>query len=297
MAGNTNPFSLGTWDPNNPLAGLAPISMGNYTDERNMSQKAQNAALSGMTYGQSSGDSGYDVSNPYSAYFTSSNGTRLNTADGTTFSDTYDSPGGAGHKLDVQYKYDPATGMATPTSANDRYQGSNWVEQYRTPAAILATVLAAGAGGAALAGAGEVGAGTGAAATGGGLSSADTAALYGAEGYGSTGLASSAPAYGGVGTAGAGAGTDAIIGTNGAALTGGSSTLADLLKDGAKSLVSKGMTGGSGGTGQTNLQQLMGGGAMSAGDRFRQQTLADSLRNGAQGQTQNQQMPGWIPGG
>jgi hypothetical protein len=117
--------------------------------------------------------------------------------------------------------------------------------------------------------AGAAAAGGGAA--GGGLTSAETAALYGAEGYGTTmssgaisaydaaiasgataaeasaaasaadaaatggGAATSAPAYGGPGTSGAGAGTDAVV--NGTSQVTSSSTFADAAKAAGQSVM------------------------------------------------------------
>lgn len=94
-------------------------------------------------------------------------------------------------RMQPTYRID-AQGNATPVSAGGTYKASDWVSSGRDAAMILGTVLAAGAGGAALAGAGGGTGGAGAAAAAGagggasGLSSAEIAAIYGNAGYGAT---------------------------------------------------------------------------------------------------------------
>lgn len=107
------------------------------------------------------------------AFIKASNGRALELGADSTFTDTFDRPGGAGEreKVAVTYRYDQATGKSTPIAAREFFQGSDWTTQWRTPVAILGAVLAAGAGGYALAG---VEAGSGAAV--GGLSGMDLAA-------------------------------------------------------------------------------------------------------------------------
>lgn len=152
---------------------------------------------------QSMGDGG-DVSQLQNAgYFVSSNGTILNSPDGgQTFTDNYNNPstGSSKDQASVTYRLD-GKGGAVPISTSTAYAPSDWTNTYRPVGEILGSVLAAGAGGAALAGAGVGGdaaaAGAAGAAAGGssGLSSADLAFLYGDTGYGA-----------GAGTAAAGAG-------------------------------------------------------------------------------------------
>lgn len=184
-------------------------------------------------------------------------------------------------------------------------------------AMLLASALAGGA----AAGVGASGAGAGAEAAGGigsaGAAGATNPALIdsylGTAGYG----ASSAGAGGGAGAIGglgeiANTGSDAHFYNNPTAAEGGlgnmggagtatipsmtlgqgGSGLGNLLRDVGKTIGGGGQNGsGQGG----NLLALFGGGGMSAGDRYRQQLLAQSLRDNVQ--QPQQQMPGWIPGG
>jgi hypothetical protein len=150
--------------------------------------------------GASSGDSGYNtyeqptfdmyqdaLGRSYAATSTDANGNPILQARYGNSDGSWENPLGGG-KGRVQPTYTlNAEGTATPLAANVSYDASNWVSLLRDPAIALGTVLSAGA-------AGYYGAGAAAAEGAGG------------------GLATSAPAYGGVGTAGAGAGTDAIIG-------------------------------------------------------------------------------------
>lgn len=132
-------------------------------------------------------------------------------------------------------------GTATPYSASATYQPGEWVNNGRDTAKYLGTVLAAGAGGAAMAGAEGAGAGAGGAAAAGGGSGGITAAQAG---YGALENAAAA-GYGGVGTAGAGAASDAALG---AGVIGGG-----------------GATGAVGGSAAGTGGALGGGGASAAG--------------------------------
>lgn len=175
-----------TWDASNPLASFGDLSGLTYQGPR--------------SWMQGGGDSEGPTQVNDTGYFLSSNGTRLESSNGINFSDTYDSPGGNSQKVDVQYQYDPKTGTAKPISAKERYQGSDWVSQYRDPAIMLGSVLAAGAGGAYF-GAGEAGAGGAAASTGAGEAVWNPALIdsyLGTTGYGASSasaLAGAAPAY------------------------------------------------------------------------------------------------------
>lgn len=142
--------------------------------------------------------------------------------------------GSANDYVQPTYKLN-ADGTGTPVSSGASYSPSLWTSSGRDLAKITGTVLAAGAGGAAL-GAGEAGAGAAAdgalptfagnaagTSLGGGSIAGNAGAAAGALNAGAdaggalAAGAGSAPAYAGVGTAGAGAGTDAIIGANGLA--------------------------------------------------------------------------------
>lgn len=131
-------------------------------------------------------------------------------AQGRTYKDTgggklqyFDNSGGgwqnptgnSGDRIQPTYQLG-ADGTATPISSGAAYQPSTWVSSGRDAAKILGTVLAAGAGGAALAGS-------------------------------EAGAAGGAASYGGVGTAGAGAGTDAAttLGAGGGLTGGGTGTV------------------------------------------------------------------------
>lgn len=246
------------WLDANTLAGLSgpqSIQGSSAFDANNPLAYYQNQANNPFTYSfnpasswvQGGGDSGGPTQESDGPFMLSSNGRALKLGADNTFMDTFDRPGGKGEreKVDVTYRYNPATGKVEPIKAAERFQGSDWTEQYRTPTAILASVLAAGAGGAALAGGGAgggvaagngaflgegvasgvpawdaaytgaggvFGSGGAAADAGGGFDGGD-----GGEGLDSEALSGSAPAYGGVGTSGAGAGTDTIIGADGLA--------------------------------------------------------------------------------
>lgn len=94
----------------------------------------------------------------------SSNGRLLGLSPDNTFVDSFDKPGGQGEreKVDVTYKYDPATGKAEPISASDRFQSSDWADTWMPVLQTLAPVVTAGLGGAY--GAGAFGGAEGAAA-------------------------------------------------------------------------------------------------------------------------------------
>ena len=196
-----------------------------------------------------------------------------------------------------------ADGTATPHSANSSYQMGDWNssgQQLAMWAAIMATAGTAGAylgGGAAGAEAGAAGAGAGAAAQ----SSATQAALYGNAGYGASTAGEAGFAGLGGTTAGGSAGLTAAEvasleaggGFAAAGGTGWGSTLKDLYKAGtAVNDASKGGGSNGGGGGQSPFGMVM----MSPGDRYRQQLMAQAMRDRADQQSQ-QAMPGWIPGG
>lgn len=174
------------WLDANTLAGLSgpqSIQGSSAFDANNPLAYYQNQANNPFTYSfnpasswvQGGGDSGGPTQESDGPFMLSSNGRALKLGADNTFIDTFDRPGGKGEreKVDVTYRYNPATGKVEPIKAAERFQGSDWTEQYRTPTAILASVLAAGAGGAALAGSG---AGAGAGGAGSGLSGMDLAA-------------------------------------------------------------------------------------------------------------------------
>lgn len=141
--------------------------------------------------------------------YLSSNGTILNgyTQDGVKyFTDNYNDPSGKSEKdqMRVTYRFDPATGTATPVATQGYYQPSDWVDTWRPVLQTAAPVILAGIGGAYFGGAGA-GAGEGAAVAGTGAASTaapvTNAALIesglGTTGYGvssaSTGWASLSP--------------------------------------------------------------------------------------------------------
>jgi len=124
-------------------------------------------------------ESGDWITPAESAYVVSSNGTKLylngDANSGYTFSDRYNDPTGKSEKdqMGVTYKYDPATGTATPIAADPFYQPSDWVNTYRDVLTYAAPVVLAGLGGAYFGG-GAAGGATGAEA--GGVSGMDLAA-------------------------------------------------------------------------------------------------------------------------
>jgi len=155
----------------------------------------------------------------------------------------WQNPTGSGHdRVQPTYSLDK-NGNATPVDPGTYHKESAWVDWGRPLAALAANMAGTGFGVAALAGAGTGvgGAGVGSAlgtglgytvpgaGTFAGLSDAELAAVSaGLEGGGGAGAAAaavgggggSAPAYGGVGTPGAGAGTDAIFGPEAAGVGG-----------------------------------------------------------------------------
>lgn len=301
------------WDHNNPLSALNSQTGYKFYDATNQMLK------------NTGGD--YE-STPVDAYAVSPTGQRLKAVSGSSigqdpngkyFVDTFGNPTSqSNHDLtDVTYKMD-ANGNAVPIGANDYYKQSSWMASGPDVLKTLGTVLAAGAAGGAFTGA-EAG-GVGGSAEG--LSGMDLAADAGATSGNNIAYAGGQLGGGGAASAGgeiANTGSDAHfyqpqeggvgvqdLGNMGAAGTptipsmslGSGSSLADLLKQGGKALIGSqqgtGSATGSGGSG--GLLALLGGGSsMSAGDRYRQQLLSQSLRDGQQ--QQPQAMPGWIPGG
>ena len=165
-------------------------------------------------------DSGGDYHEvPEPGYFVSSNGTKLPSADGKTFTDSYDNPAGQSNRDQADVTYEVRDGQAVPIKATPRYQPGDWVDTGRPVAQILGTVLSAGAAGYAAAAYGGAGAAAGTTATetgggllgggSGGLSSADLAALHSASGYGASTAAEAGFAGLGGTTAGGAAGLSA----------------------------------------------------------------------------------------
>lgn len=192
--------------------------------------------------GQSSGDSGGGDTTytPSPAYYQSSDGKRLSVVDGTQFgdpnghyyADTGDNPSSPGGKdvANIIYRVNP-DGTATPVSANNSYNPSNWVDGGRLAAELAAAVGTAGVAGYAMAGAGAAGAAGGGAAAGAGAGA----------GIGSAGLT---PALidSGLGTAGYGASSVGAIapGTVGAAGASGMDLAADAASGTGNSIAAPG---------------------------------------------------------
>ena len=143
LSGLAGPQSIqgsSAFDANNPLAYYQNQSNNPFT------YKFQDA----RSWMQGGGDSQDPTMYNDPAYILSSNGRRLDLSPDNTFVDTFDRPGGKGEKekVDVTYKYDPATGQVTPVNAAERFQGSDWANTFRPILQSLAPVLTAGIGGA-----------------------------------------------------------------------------------------------------------------------------------------------------
>jgi len=183
------------WNAADPVSGALPLKgLKYYPAETKMERN------SGGDYEQ--------VTIP--AYAVSSNGTKLElkqNADGTmSFRDTYQDPAGASvkDKMDVDYTFDPKTGVAIPTNAVHRYQASDWVDKGQSIATLVGAMATAYLGGTALAGA-SAGGGTGAAAAG----------------AGGTGVAGGSAATGNMALIESGLGTAGYGGAGAANVTGG----------------------------------------------------------------------------
>lgn len=275
----------------NSLGGLTPFTNDTYTDDSHSTvaqsltnYKAPDGSILSGDLSDYFGIGG--MADPTNANIAAKYGLDPNA---TYATDSHDNPVLDHDTLAALYQIG-SDGTATPVEAKSQYNPSGWVT-----ARPFVEAAAAALGGGALAGA-DFGAGAGAT---GGLSSGDAAALYGDAGYTGTaagtgaGTAAGSGAaadvgYMGPGSAGAGAGSDAVV--NGSA--GSSSFLGDALKGIGQGLAKNVVGTGSGSV--NNVASQLGGG-MSAGDMFRQQQLSQALQNGASQQPAQQAMPGWIP--
>jgi hypothetical protein len=244
-------YDASKYDPNNMLAGINSINGVYMMPGRQAGTTPQGGEGGGDNYDP--GEAPYIVTSNGTIKYLSGDANS-----GYTFQDNYNDPSGKSEKdqLGVTYKYDPSTGTAVPVKTQGYYSPSDWVGTYRPVATYVGAVLGAGALGAGLAGAGAsgaTGATAGAAAGTGsaGMTSAELAALHSASGYGAStaaeagfaglggttaggaaglsaaeiaalpGAYGSAPLYSGVGSSGAGAGSDSIVNGSTAATSSG----------------------------------------------------------------------------
>jgi hypothetical protein len=166
------------WNAADPVSGALPLKGLKYYPPETVTRKGANDEMETVTI---------------PAYAVSSNGTKLNltqNADGTmSFRDTYQDPAGASvkDKMDVDYTYDPKSGVAIPTNAVHRYQASDWVDKGQSIATVVGMMAAAYLGGAGIAGMSGTGTAAGTGVAGGSAATGNMALIesgLGTTGYG-----------------------------------------------------------------------------------------------------------------